>query len=147
MWELDHKEGWALKNWCFPIVVLERTLESPFDCKEIKPINPKGNQPWIFTERADAKAEAPILWPPDVKCLLKRKDPNARKDRGHEEKGAKEDEVAGWHLGLNGYEFEQTLRDSEGQGRLACCSPRSCRSWTWLWATEQPCYSILNSTT
>ena len=96
------------------------------DSKEIKPVNPKGIQSCIFIGRTDAETEAPILWPPDVKCLLKRKDPNARKDRGHEEKGAKEDEVAGWHLGLNGYEFEQALGAAEGQGSLACYSPWGC---------------------
>ena len=95
MWELDHKESWALKNWCFQTVVLEKTLESSLDCK-IKPVNPKGNQPWIFTGRTDSKAEAPIFWPPDAKSLLIGKDPDAGKDWG-QEKGAKEDEMMGWH--------------------------------------------------
>ena len=91
MWELDHKKVWALKkNWCFQIVVLEKTLESPLDCKEIKPDNAKGNQTWIFIGRTDAKAEAPIRWPPDVKSKLIGKDPDAGKDWGQEEKGASE---------------------------------------------------------
>ena len=120
MWELDHNEGWALKNWCFWSVVLEKTLESPLDSKEIKSVNPKGNQPWIFTGKTDA--EAPILWPPDVKSWLIGKDPNAAKDWGQKEKGATENELVGWHHSLNGHEFEQTPGDSEGQGTLMCCS-------------------------
>ena len=97
MWELDHKEGWASKNWCFRTAVLEKTLESPLDCKEIKPVNLKGNQSWIFIGRTDAEAEAPILWPPDVKSWLIGKDPDAGKDWRQEEKGATEDEMLGWH--------------------------------------------------
>ena len=93
MWELDHKEGWALKNWWFWTVVLGKTLESPLDCMEIKPVSPKGNQHWIFTGRTDAEAEAPILWPPDVKSQLIRKDPDAGKDWRQEEKGITEDEI------------------------------------------------------
>ena len=100
MWELDHKESWVLMNWCFWTVVLEKILESPLDCK-IKPVNPKGNQPWIFTERTDAEAEVPILWPPDAKNWLTGKDP----DWGQEEKGTTEDEMVGWHHQLNGHEF------------------------------------------
>ena len=96
MWELDHKESWVLKNWCFWTVVLEKTLENPWDCKEIQPVHPKGNQPWIFTGRTDADAEAPILWPPDVKNWLIGKDPDAGKDWKWEEKGMTEDEMAGW---------------------------------------------------
>ena len=121
MWELDHKESWEPKNWCFRNVVLEKTLESPLDNKEIKPVNPKGNQPWIFIGRTDAKA--PILWPPDVKSWLTGKDPNAGKYWG-QEKGTTEDEMVGWHHQLNGHEFEQTPGDGEGQGSLVCCSPR-----------------------
>ena len=120
MWELDHKEVWALKNWCFWTVV--KTLESPLDYKEIKPVNPKRNQPWKCIGRTDAEAEAPILWPPDVKNWLIGKDPDAGKDRGQEEKGMTEDEMVGWHHWFNGHEFEQTMGDSEGQGNLACCS-------------------------
>ena len=93
MWELDHKEGWAVKNWCFWTVVLEKTLESPLDSKEIKSVNPKGNQPWIFIVRTDAEAEAPIVWPPDVKSRLTRKDPDAGKDWRQEQKGVTEDEL------------------------------------------------------
>ena len=104
MWELDHKESWALKSWCFWTVVLEKTLESPLDCKEIQPIHSKGNQPWIFIGRTDAEAEAPILWPPDVKSQLKGKDSDAEKDRRQEEKGVTEDEMAGWTW-LSGHEF------------------------------------------
>ena len=122
MWELDHKD-FALKNWCFWTVVLEKTLESPLDCKEIKQVHPKGNQSWIFIGRTDAEAEAPILWIPDAKSWLIWKDPDAGKDWRREEKGTTEDEMVGWHHQLNGHEFEQTLGDSEGQGSLACCSP------------------------
>ena len=123
MWELDHKESWVPKNWCVWTVVLEKTLESPLDCKEVKPVNPKGNQSWIFTGRIDSEAEAPILWPPDAKSRLIRKDPDAGKDWGQEQKGTTEDVMVGWHHRLNGHEFEQTLGDSEGQGSLACFSP------------------------
>ena len=121
--ELDHKEIWALKNWCFQTVVLKKTLESPLDCKEIKPVNPKVNQSWIFIGRTDAKAEFSILWPPYVKSWLIRKDPKAGKDWRREEKGMTEDEMVGWHDRLNGHEFEQALGDGEGQGGLVCCSP------------------------
>ena len=122
MWELDRKEGWAPKNWCFRTVVLENTLESPLDIKD-KSVHPKGNQPWIFFGRTDAEAEAPILWPPDAKSWLIGKDPDVGKDWGQEEKGVTEDEMVGWHHLLNGHEFEQIPGDSEGQGSLACCSP------------------------
>ena len=123
MWELVRKEGWVSKNWCFLIVVLEKTLESALDCKEIKPVNPKGNQPCIFTGRTDAEAEVPTLWLPDMKSWLLRKDPDARKDWRQEEKGTREDELAGRHHQFNGHEFEQAPGDGEGQGSLACCSP------------------------
>ena len=126
MWELDHEEGWAPKNWCFWIV-LEKTLENPLDRKEIKSVNPKGNQPWIFIGKTDSKAEARILWLPDVNRQLIRKDPNAGKDCGWEEKGATEDEMVGWHHQLNGHEFKQTLGDSGGQGSLVHCSSWSHR--------------------
>ena len=121
-WELDHKEGWALKNWCFQTVVLKKTLESALDSKEIKPVNSKGNQPWIFIGRTDAEAEAPVLWPPNGKSWLIGKDPDAGKDWKREEKGMTEDEMVGWHHWLNGQEFEQALGDVEGQGSLVCCS-------------------------
>ena len=121
MWELDHKEGWAPKNWCFWTVGLDKILESPLDCKETKPVNPKENQSWIFTGRTDAETETPMLWPPDAKNWLLRKDSNSGKDWRQEEKGVTEGEMVGWHQWLNGHEFEQTLGDGEGQGSLACC--------------------------
>ena len=108
MWELDHKEGWATKNWCFWTVVLEKTAESPLDCKDSKPVNPKENQSWIFIERTDAEAEAPVLWPPDAKSWLIGKDPDAGKD-WRQEKGMTEDEMVEWHHWLDGHEFEQAL--------------------------------------
>ena len=137
MWDLDHKEGWASKNWCYLTVVLEKTLESPLDCKEIKPVSPKGDKPWIFIGRIGAEAETPILWPPDVKSQLTGKDPDAGKYWG-QEKGETEDEMFGWLHQLNGHEFAQILGDSEGQGGLVCCSPwQVAKSQTWLndWRT------------
>ena len=124
MWDLDHKESWVLKKWCFWTgeVVLEKTLESALDCKEIKPVNLKGNQLWIFTGRTDTEAETPILWPPDVKSGLTGKDPDAGEDWGQEEKRTTDDEMVGRHHWHNGHEFEQTLEDSEGQESPACCS-------------------------
>ena len=101
MWELDHKEGWVPKNWCFWTVALEKTLESPLGCKEIQPVYPKGNQSWIFIGRTDSEGEALIFWPPDVKNWLIRKDHDARKDWRQEEKGMTEDEMVGWHHRLN----------------------------------------------
>ena len=124
MWELDHKESWALKNWCFSTVVLEKTLESPLDFKEIKPVNSKGNQSWIFIGRTDA--EAPIFWPPDVKNWLIEKDPDAGKD-WKQEKGRTEDEMVGWHHCLNGDEVEQAPGVGDGLGSLECCSPWGCK--------------------
>jgi len=123
MWELDCEEGWVPKNWCFWTGVLEKTLESPLDCKEIQPVHPKGNQSWIFIGRTDAEAEAPILWPPDLKNWLIGKAPVAGKDWGQEEKGMTENETIGWHHRLSGHEFEQTLGDTEGQGSPVFCSP------------------------
>ena len=122
MWELDYKESWVPKNWCFWIVVLEKTLESPLDSKEVKPVRPKGNQSWIFIGRTDTEAEAPILWLPDAKSRLIGKDPDAGKDWNQEAKGMTENEMVGWLHWLNGHEFEQTPGDSEGQRSLACCS-------------------------
>ena len=110
MWELDYKESWALKNWCLWTVVLKKTLVSPLNCKEIKPVNPKGNWSWIFTVRTDAEAETSILWPPDAKNWLIGKDPDAGKDWRQEEKGSIEDEMVGWHYRFGGHEFEQALR-------------------------------------
>ena len=106
MWELYCKESWVPKNWCFWTVVLEKTLESPLDCKEIQPVNPKGNQSWIFIGRTDTEAETPILWPPDAKNWLIGKDPDAGKDWRQEEKGMTEGEMVGWHPLFNGHEFE-----------------------------------------
>ena len=106
MCELDHKESWASKNWCFWTVVLEKTLESPLDSKEIQPVNPKGNQFWIFIGRPNAEAETPLLWPPDEKKWLIGKDPDAGKAWRQEEKGMTKDEMVGWHHRLNGHEFE-----------------------------------------
>ena len=136
---LGHKESWVLKNWCFWIVVLEKTLESPLDCKEIPPVNPKGNQSRMFTGRTDAEAETPILWPPDAKNWLIGKDLDAGKDWRQEEKRTTEDEMVGWHHGLNGHEFEQVLGAGDGQGRLACCSPwghKESDTTEWLNWTE-----------
>ena len=124
MWELDYKESWALKNWCFWIVVLEKILENPLDSKEIQPVNPKRNQSWIFIGRTDAEAETPLLGPPDAKNWLIGKDPDAGKDWSREKKGTTEDEMVEWHLQLNGHEFQQAPGVGDGEGSLACCSPR-----------------------
>ena len=134
MWDLGYKESWVPKNWRFWTVVLEKTLESPLDCKEIKPVNPKGNQSWIFIGRTDVEAETPILWPPDSKNWLIGKDPDSGKDWRQEEKGT-EDEMLGWHHQLDGHEFEQALGVHHGQGSLACCSPWDHRVGHH-WATE-----------
>ena len=122
--ECDHKESWVPKNWCFWTVVLEKILENPLDCKEIQPVRSKRNQSWIFIGRTDTEAEAPILWPPDAKNWLIWKDPDAGKDWRWEEKGMTEDEMIGWHHGLNGHEFGQTLGVGDGQRSLACCDLR-----------------------
>ena len=119
MWELNHKESWVVKNWCFWTMVLEKILESPLDCKEIKPVSPKGNQPRIFIGRTSVKA--PIFLPPNAKSWLTGKDPDARKDWRQEEKGMTEDEMGGWHHQFNAHEFAQTLGNSEWQGSLVCC--------------------------
>ena len=120
MRELDCKESWAPNNWCFWAVVLEKTLESPLDRKEIQPVHSE-DQPWDFFGRNDAKAETPILWPPDVKSWPTGKDPDAGRDWGQEEKGMIEDEIVGWHHRLNGHEFGWTLGVGDGQGGLVCC--------------------------
>ena len=122
-----HKESWAPKNWCFWIVMLEKTLENPSDSKDSKPVNPKGNQPWIFIERTDAEAEAPILWPSDVNSQLTGKDPDIGKDWRQKKKGAAEDEMVGWYHWFNGHEFEQASGDSEGQERHLCGSSWACK--------------------
>ena len=129
MWKLDHKEGRVPKNWCFLTVVLRNTLESPFYCKEIKPVNPKGNQSWILIGRTDTEAEPPILWPPDAKNWLIGKDSDSGKDWRQEEKGMTEGQMVGWHHRLDGHEFEQVLGGGDGQGNLACSSPWSCKEW------------------
>ena len=122
MWELDYKESWMLKNWCFWTVVLEKTLENPLDYKEIQPVNPKGNQSWIFIGRTDAEAEAPLLWPSYAKIWLLGKDPDAGKDWTQKEKGMTDDEMVGWHHQLNGHEFEQATEVGDRQGSLVCYS-------------------------
>ena len=145
MWELDYKESWVLKNWCFRTVVL-KTLESPLDCKEIQPVHPKGDEVWVFIGRTDA--EALILWPPDAKNWLIGKDPDAGKDWGQEEKGMTEDRMVGWHHRLNGHGFGWTLGVGDGQGGLVCCASRDRKesdmteqlNWTdsqQMWKTQQ----------
>ena len=114
MWELDHIESWAPKNWCFWTVVLEKALESPLDCKEMQSVHPKGNQSWIFIGRTDAEAETIRLWPPDAKNRLTGKNPGAGEDWRQEEKGMTEDKMVGWHHRLNGHEFEQALGVGDG---------------------------------
>ena len=120
LWELDYKQSWVPKNWCFWTVVLEKTLESPLDCKEIQPVYSKGDQSWVFFGRTDA--ESPILWPPDVKNWLIGKDPDAGKDWRQEKKGTTEDEMVGWHHRLNGHGFGWTTGAGDGQGILPCCN-------------------------
>jgi len=132
MWELDYKESWAPKNWCFWTVVLEKTLESPLDCKEIQPVCSKGNQSWIFIGKTDAEGETPILWPPDVKNWLTGKDPDAGQDWRQEEKGTTEDEMVGWHHRLNWHELsrlQELVMDREA--RLAAVHGVT-KSWTRL---------------
>ena len=121
MWELDCEESWALKNWCVLAVVLEKTLESPLDCKEIQPVHPKGDQSWVFTGRTDAEAETAILWPLHAMSWLIGKDPDAGRDWGQEEKGTTEDEMAGCNHWFDGHGFGWTLGFGDGQGGLACC--------------------------
>ena len=144
MCELDYKESWAQKNWCFWTVVLEKTLEGPLDCKEIQPVHPKGNQSWVFIGRTDVEAETPILWPSDAKSWLTGKDPDDGKDWGQEEKGTTEDEMVGWHHRLNGHGFGWTQGVGDGQGGLACCSSWGHKesdtterlNWTECWMRE-----------
>ena len=127
MWELDCEESWVPKNWCFWTVVLEKTLESPLDCKDIQPVHPKGDHPWVFFGRTDTEAETPILWPCHAKSWLIGKDPDAGRDWGQEEKGTTQDKMAGWHHQLNGHEFQWTLGAGDGQGGLACCNSWGCK--------------------
>ena len=121
---LDCEESWVWKNWCYWTVVLEKTLESPLDCKEIQPVHPEGDQSWVFIGRTDIEAETPILWPPDAKKWLIWKDPDAGKDWGQEEKGMTEDEMVGWHHRLDGHGFGWTPGVGDGHGGLACCGSR-----------------------
>ena len=152
MWELDHNKRWGWKNWCFWTVVLEKTLESPLDCKEIQPVHTKGDQSWIFIGRAYTEAETPILWPPDAKNWLIRKDTDAGQDWRQKEKGMTEDEMVGWHHPLShqpdGHEFEQALGVGDRQGSLGCCSPWArkesdmTRDWTELnWTDWQKIFA------
>ena len=121
MWELDCEEGWSPKNWCIWTVVLEKTLESPLDCKEIQPVHSEGDQPWDFFGRTDAEAETPVVWPPHAKSWLIGKDSDAGRDWGQEEKGTTEDEMAGWPHWLDGRESEWTPGVGDAQGGLVCC--------------------------
>ena len=134
MWELDCEESWVLKNWCFWTMVLEKTLDSPLDSKEIQLVHSEGEQPWDFFGSNDAKAETPVLWSPHVKCWLIGKDSDAGRDWGQEQKEMTEDEMTGWHRRLNGHEFEWTLGFGDGQRGLVCCN-----SWGHSrtdWVTE-----------
>ena len=140
MWELDCKESWTPKNWWFWIVVLEKTLESPLDCKEIQAVHPKGDQSWLFIGRTDVEAETPIFLPPDAKSWLIGNDPDPGKDWGQEEKGTIEDEMVGWHHQHNRHDSEQTPGDGERQGNPDCCTPVQFSSvqspsLVWLFAT------------
>ena len=141
MWELDYKESWALKNWCFWIVVLEKTLESPLDYKEIQPVYPKADQSWVFIGRTDVEAETLILWPPDTKSWLIWKYPDSGKDWG-QKKGMTEGEMVGWHHQLNGHGFGWAPGVGDGQGSLVCCG-----SWGHKESdmTEQLNWTELNS--
>ena len=143
MWELDYKESWAPKNWCFWTVVLEKTPESPLDCKEIQPVHPKGDQSWVLIGRTDVEAETPILWPPEAKSWLIGKDPDAGKDWGQEEKGMTEDEMVGWHHWLHGHGSGWTPGIGGGQGGLACCGSWGCKESDM---TERLNWTELNST-
>ena len=144
MWELDCEESWALKNRCFWTVVLEKTLESPMDCKEIQPVHSTGDQSWVFFGRNDAKAETPVLWPPHAKSWHIGKDSDYGRDWGQEEKGTTEDEIAEWHPWLDGCGFRWTVGVGDGQGGLACWNSRGCKeldtterlNWTERWASQ-----------
>ena len=142
MWELDYKESRALNKWCYWTMVLEKTLESPLDCKEIPLVHPKGSPSWILVGRTDAETETPVLWPPDAKNWLLEKVPDAGKDGRQEDKGTMEDEMAGWHHRLHGHEFEWTPGAGDGQEGLACCSPwgrKELDTSEWLNWTDHVC--------
>ena len=141
MWELNHKEGWAWKNWIFQTAELEKTLESHLDCKEIKPVNPKGNQSWVFIGRTVAEAEALIIWPPNAKSQLTGKDPDAGKDWGQEEEGKTEDEMVGWHQWLAGHKFEEIVKDREAW----CAAVHGSQRVGHDWATEQQQQNMLGT--
>ena len=146
MWELDWEEGWVLKNWCFWTVVLEKTLESPLDCKEIQSVHPKGDQSWVFIGRTDTEAETPILWPPHMKSWLIGKDPDAGRDWEQEEKGTPEDEMAGCHHPLDAHEFGWTPGAGGGQGGLTSCNSWGCiesDTTEWLHWTDAVIFYIL----
>ena len=133
MWELDYKESWVRKNWCFWTVVLEKILESPLDCNEIQPVHPKGNQSWALNRRTDVEAETPILWPPDVESWLIWKDPDAGKDWRQKGKRATEDKMTGWHHRFDRHELGQTPGDGEGYWSLTCCSPWGRKELATTW--------------
>ena len=141
MWELDCEESWGPKNWCFWSVVLEKTLESPLDCKEIHPVHPEGDQSWVLIGRTDAEAETPILRPPHAKSWLIGKDFDAGRDWGQEEQGTTEDEMAGCHHWLDAHEFGWTPGVGDRQGSLACCSPWGHKETDW--ATELNLYQVM----
>ena len=139
MWELTHKKCWALKNWCFWTVVLEKTIVSPLDCREIQPVHPKGDQSWVFIGRTEVEAETPIHWPPHAKSWLIGKDSDAGRDWGQEKKGTTENEMDGWHHRLDAHEFGWTPGVGDGQGGLACCNPwgqKESDTTEWLNWTE-----------
>ena len=148
MRELDWEESWVPKNWCFWTVVLEKTLESPLDCKEIQQVLPKGDQSWVFIGNTDAEAETPILWPPHAKSWLIGKHPDSGRDWGQEKKGMTECEMAGWHHRLDTHEFEWSLRVSDGQGGLACCDSWGCKELDTteelIWTEGYTCVCMLN---
>ena len=139
MWELDYKESWAPKNWCFWTVELEKTLEDPLDCKEIQSVHPKGNWSRIFIGRTDAEAETPILWPPDAKNWLIGKDPDAGKDWRQEEKGMTKDEMVGWHHWINGHEFEWAPGVGDGQEAWRAVQSMGSQRVRYEWMTELKC--------
>ena len=142
MYELNYKESWALKNWCFWTMVLEKTLESPLDCKEIQPVHPKGDESWVFIGRIDVEAETPILWPPVAKSWLIWKDPDAGKHWGQEEKGTTEDEMVGWHHQLNGHEFRVNSKSWWWTGKPGVLRFMGLQRVGHDWMTELKRYKI-----